>query len=66
VHQIAADLQYRLHKGMDAIWQMQVGSTLPAGPDAACTAQAELSPAATKINPARFFGAAAEPVSRTR
>jgi hypothetical protein len=32
---------------------MQVGSTLPAGPGAACTADAKLSLAAIKINPPR-------------
>jgi hypothetical protein len=43
---IAADPQNRLHKGSDVVRQMQVGSTLPAGPDAACTAHLEATGAA--------------------
>jgi hypothetical protein len=40
MHEIADDPQNRLHKGSEAEKQSvkQVGSTLPAGPDAACTA----------------------------
>jgi hypothetical protein len=35
----ADDPQIRLHKGLDFSLRRQVGSTLPAGPDAACTAK---------------------------
>jgi len=38
VHGSAEGPQYRLHKGCDGGVKLQVGSTLPADPGAACTA----------------------------
>jgi hypothetical protein len=56
MHGIADDPQYRLHKGSEASIQSgeQVGLTLPAGPDAACTAL--FNPTKTGSSTGSFFG----------
>jgi hypothetical protein len=50
VHDIADGPQYRLHKGLDVARKLQVGSTLPAGPGAACTASVTIWPAQATVN----------------
>jgi hypothetical protein len=50
MHVSADGPQFRLHKGSLIAITRQVGSTLPAGPDAACTADAMLRRSADSGN----------------